>query len=97
MKRLPLLVVALALVVGLALPVGVAGASSGPERGLEAICARDGGTWDEGSLICEGHYIEASQPVNAICEKALNGLVFYLATIEPGHGIIPNGWGCSPQ
>lgn len=93
MKRLLPLVVSLAVVAVLALPVSAAGASSGPEKGLGAICQRvQGGAWDAGSLTCEGLHIELPPAASTICEGPLHGLVAYLAIFD--RGLIPNGWAC---
>jgi len=95
LKRLLPLALTLALAVVLVLPGGAAGASPGPAKGLGSICERvEGGSWDAASLTCEGLHIEATRPVNAICEQALGGLVAYRVTIVLGHGIIPDGWAC---
>jgi hypothetical protein len=101
MRRLLLLVAMLALFLGLALPVSVAGASPGPAKALRAICEHvEGGTWFEGPFAfgCEGRNVEDTRAFDAVCEQAVHGVVVeLLASPRPGE-VFRDGWGCAlPQ
>ena len=97
-KRPLLLVAMLALLVGPALPVSVAGASGGPEKGLGAICERvEAGTWHAGSLACPGLHVDDTRAFDVICERALHGFVIELLANPRYDEVVPDGWACRVQ
>lgn len=97
-KRLLLLVATLALFLGLVLPVSVAGASPGPAKGLGAICEHvEGGTWYAGSRACVGRHLEDTPAFDAICDRALHGVVIELLASLRYDEVVRDGWACVLQ
>ncbi len=92
MSRLARVFSTIGVVLALALAATPMASGGGPENGLGAICEhQQGGTWNSDALTCSGRF-SAPKPARAICEHALDGLVFMMASPTG-----PAGWGCEPD